>query len=285
MTALAGPIARLVDSCLRRGDGSGRRKEGGVVGGGGGGGERARACASRCTRSPPPPRVAWARAPSPGTSPRRSSPRRRATRSSAGTGPALRARHPPPPPPLLAARPRRGRPTVRNGRRARAARGAPRARRRWRSTSRPAGSSTGAAASRGRLRGGDGVDASRRARLPRGGAHRRGRRAQAERSHPRGRRRRGGCVRRGGRGDGAAVVPGVSGGFDAGAAGGSRGRLRRVARVCAGAEAVPTDQPRARVRAVPAREDVRPGAARVAGRAMMCLEAVVHPAAPPLHPR
>ena len=37
MTALAGPVARLVDSCLRRGDGSGRRKEGGVVGGGGGG--------------------------------------------------------------------------------------------------------------------------------------------------------------------------------------------------------------------------------------------------------
>ena len=36
MTALAGPVARLVDSCLRRGDGSGRRKEGGGVGGGGG---------------------------------------------------------------------------------------------------------------------------------------------------------------------------------------------------------------------------------------------------------
>ena len=33
MTALAGPVARLVDSCLRRGDGSGRRKEGGGGGG------------------------------------------------------------------------------------------------------------------------------------------------------------------------------------------------------------------------------------------------------------
>jgi hypothetical protein len=35
MTSLAGPVARLVDSCLRRGDGSGRRK-GGVAGAGAG---------------------------------------------------------------------------------------------------------------------------------------------------------------------------------------------------------------------------------------------------------